>query len=410
MSTIYANAMRAMQALRRDHAIELAVAVVHAFRQRHDHQGQRDHRIFGTTATPQSSLANEMWNTCQSHAGQNSNNFLPWHRMFVFFFEQIIREVSGRADFALPYWDYTSADPLKRGILPIQFRCPTDPVFGVLYRPDRTSLANSGQPIDKNQPADQMDIARRWRARPTAPSARCRASAVRSIRASTAASTSWSATSKNMGAVPYAARDPLFWVHHSTIDRMWASWNANGGVNPDDRDLGEQAVRVRRSHGQRVSGRLKDYFDTAHAGLRLRRADPAPLRPAPRRPRWPRRSRHQRRWHAERSPHRTHDGRTRRARRPRSRWCRCRGDTRTPSAWPGSAAADAPHLPGAEGPAHLEAAGSAVPRLPARPRAAAASTRTATSAPSTSSMPNSTTTAAARSSTRRSARTSTAST
>ena len=116
-------------------------------------------RIFGTDTTlPARVFANSVWNTCQSHAGQNSNHFLPWHRMFMLFFEQIIRELSGRADFAMPYWDYTSSDPAKRGILPIQFRMPTDPVFGVLYRADRLSLANSGQRIDLNQPTDQMDI------------------------------------------------------------------------------------------------------------------------------------------------------------------------------------------------------------------------------------------------------------
>ena len=57
--------------------------------------------------------------------------------------------VSGRADFALPYWDYTSDDPAKRGIASATIPQPVDPLFGVLYRPDRTSLANSGQPIQK---------------------------------------------------------------------------------------------------------------------------------------------------------------------------------------------------------------------------------------------------------------------
>jgi hypothetical protein len=41
-------------------------------------------------------------------------------------------------------------------------------------------------------------------------------------------------TSVGMGGVPYAADDPLFAVHHATIDRMWASWVRNGGKNPTD--------------------------------------------------------------------------------------------------------------------------------------------------------------------------------
>jgi len=36
--------------------------------------------------------------------------FLPWHRAYLFYFEQICRELTGEPDFALPYWDWT-ADP-----------------------------------------------------------------------------------------------------------------------------------------------------------------------------------------------------------------------------------------------------------------------------------------------------------
>ena len=223
-------------------------------------------RIWGTAVTPQSTLANEMWNTCQSHAGQNTNHFLPWHRMFVFFFEQIIREVSGRPDFTLPYWDYTSADPLKRGIVPLQFRLPLDPVFSVLYRADRSSLANSGQRIDKNQPTDQMDI--------SATMACAAYSTVGTVLGFCRSVDSnihgrihvLVGNAKNMGAVPYAARDPLFWVHHSTIDRLWASWNANyAGVNPTSTWGNTQFVFADRL-GQRVTGRLKDFFSTSLLG------------------------------------------------------------------------------------------------------------------------------------------------
>ena len=236
-------------------------------------------RIFGTTVTPQSTLANEMWNTCQSHAGQNTNHFLPWHRMFVYFFEDIVREVSGRPDFALPYWDYTSSDPLKRGIVPIQFRSPNDPVFGVLYRADRLALANGGQRIDKNQPTDQMDI--------TSTMACPNYSVVGEVQGVCRALDSGIhgrihvlvGNTKNMGAVPYAARDPLFWVHHSTIDRLWASWNANGGVNPATATWATKVFTFADRTGTRVTGKLKDFFDTAPLGYAYDSLLPPP--PAP---------------------------------------------------------------------------------------------------------------------------------
>ena len=33
--------------------------------------------------------------------------FLPWHRAYLLYFEQIRRELTGEASFALPYWNWT---------------------------------------------------------------------------------------------------------------------------------------------------------------------------------------------------------------------------------------------------------------------------------------------------------------
>jgi hypothetical protein len=47
----------------------------------------------------------KFWNQCP-HFGQNSANFLPWHRAYTYYFELILREATGEPDFALPYWNY----------------------------------------------------------------------------------------------------------------------------------------------------------------------------------------------------------------------------------------------------------------------------------------------------------------
>src|SRR5439155_17787428 len=33
--------------------------------------------------------------------------FLPWHRAYLYYFEEIVRELSRNEDFALPYWDWS---------------------------------------------------------------------------------------------------------------------------------------------------------------------------------------------------------------------------------------------------------------------------------------------------------------
>src|ERR1043166_9520841 len=103
------------------------------------------------TANAWKSLATEMWNTCQSHLGQPENNFLVWHRIYLWYFESIIRAVSGDTTFTLPYCNYTAPAP-RRGVLPDEFRKPGDPASGPLYVDKRNTGVNSGTPIDKGRP------------------------------------------------------------------------------------------------------------------------------------------------------------------------------------------------------------------------------------------------------------------
>jgi hypothetical protein len=42
--------------------------------------------------------------------------FLPWHRAYLSNLEQKIRVLTGRDDFALPYWDWTRSDRLPRAM------------------------------------------------------------------------------------------------------------------------------------------------------------------------------------------------------------------------------------------------------------------------------------------------------
>lgn len=43
-------------------------------------------------------------------AAHNSPTFLPWHRQFLDLFEKMLREVSGNPRLSLPYWDWTDPE------------------------------------------------------------------------------------------------------------------------------------------------------------------------------------------------------------------------------------------------------------------------------------------------------------
>ena len=221
-------------------------------------------RIFGSDNTARRQLAEDTWDTCQAHSGQDMNNFLPWHRMYVYYLERVVRRVTGRDDFTLPYWDYTSEDPAKRGVLPAEFRNPDDPVFGSLYRPDRRVTANSGEPIQGDRdnlmaidgPMGQTDYE----------AVGVRVGFSRAINNGIHGRIhTLTGTGRGMGAVPYAGNDPLFWVHHANIDRMWASWNNNGGVNPADAQWAQTNFVFADAYGQ-VTAPQKDYFDCTTLG------------------------------------------------------------------------------------------------------------------------------------------------
>ncbi len=217
-------------------------------------------RIYPAPST-EKDLAQSMWDTCQAHGGGNENFFLPWHRMFVYYFEDIIRAVSGDNSFTLPYWNYSAPDSPIRGVIPPEFTKQGDPTFGSLYVDNRNPGVNKGQPIQQGQPGDPLS---------TSSLAQC-------LYEPQGVNMGFCLTldsglhgnvhvlvgdGQNMGSVPWAANDPIFWLHHCNIDRLWASWNAAGRTNPA---LQQKFVFADKDRKQVVKD-VADFLDTAKLG------------------------------------------------------------------------------------------------------------------------------------------------
>jgi hypothetical protein len=91
------------------------------------------------------------WNRCQ-HQGWF---FLPWHRMYMYYLERIVRAAvkaaGGPADFALPYWNYSK--PFPANTLPIGFRTATLPDGGqppVVGVPEASSGHHERRPAQRD--------------------------------------------------------------------------------------------------------------------------------------------------------------------------------------------------------------------------------------------------------------------
>ena len=180
--------------------------------------------IHGTYTRP----LRELWNQCE----HQSWFFLPWHRMYVYYFEQIVRktvvEAGGPANWALPYWNYCLGG--ENAALPEQFRTPADS-RNPLYVKERVASYNAGarlpdKIIDPKPALDRpnyIGIAEfgGGNGKPREP----RFWGYSGLLERTPHNDVHSHIGGWMGDPETAAQDPIFWLHHANIDRLWAVWN-----------------------------------------------------------------------------------------------------------------------------------------------------------------------------------------
>lgn len=169
---------------------------------------------------------------CWHHGTQGAQSFpydlfLPWHRAYLLYFEQVVLASDALAG-ALPWWDWTSALSHQMGI-PARFAAadaggPPNPLASgpvpssLRTNPPRTTRSpGSPQQLPTTQTIqsileltsfedfssqlqNQHDLIHGW-------------------------------TGGDMGVIATSAFDPIFWSHHCMIDRVWYLWQLKHGVN-----------------------------------------------------------------------------------------------------------------------------------------------------------------------------------
>lgn len=189
------------------------------------YQGNMHMVYTGTEEQPIPDPLPDGWNTCEhSFFIPNNRFFLPWHRMYLYWFERIVRELSSDQTFALPYWDYS--DPAQRR-LPAAFTVKTSALYTEFRDPD----VNLGNLPNASTPASTFDHCPGMRQFDFTPATSVfEAQPHGGIHNWVGGDSGWMADPR------LAARDPIFWLHHCNIDRLWESWLQLGGgrVNPAD--------------------------------------------------------------------------------------------------------------------------------------------------------------------------------
>lgn len=229
--------------------------------------------------------AHPLWNGCQ-HA---SWFFLPWHRMYLFFFEKIVRAAvladGGPADFALPYWNYDQPNP--RNTLPLPFRESTLPdgtpnplslapglrdagiAAGAQLRPEDTSSTAAMNSTVFTGPAGTTFGGPRSAAvifdGGFGMLERQPHNAIHVVVGGPRPGTATDCTIAQMTEPRCAALDPIFWLHHANIDRLWNRWLDQGGgrANPSDAAWLGQRFSFADDTGSTVQLSVADVLDTA---------------------------------------------------------------------------------------------------------------------------------------------------
>jgi tyrosinase len=182
--------------------------------------------------------ATDCWGTCPHF----SPWFVAWHRWYLLYFEEIVRAMSGHADFTLPYWNYASNQGASLR-LPAPFQLPTDPLYEQLRGLGFANPAGSGpQNVPMNQngymPYSQTNYDPALQGTNLFPSDATYAVPPQSQYyafgfAGRVECQPHDNVHDNVGGlmsnIAVAAGDPIFFVHHCQIDRLWAAWQAAPG-------------------------------------------------------------------------------------------------------------------------------------------------------------------------------------
>jgi tyrosinase len=162
------------------------------------------------------------------HCPHGNAFFLPWHRAYLQYFEQVIRALSGDAGFALPYWNWTTHPTL-----------PPDFWTGTLNDPTREIGPSDPMPASAvGQPvidailgiADFETFGSAFV--PSTCTVGCQREGVGyGALEGTPHNIVHGTIGGNMGTF-MSPLDPIFWLHHCNVDRLWMEWNKTF-ANPD---------------------------------------------------------------------------------------------------------------------------------------------------------------------------------
>lgn len=175
-----------------------------------------------THGIPQGTQPRPAWGQC----AHQSLAFLPWHRAYLAWFEGTIRSLTGDDEWGLPYWDYSNPGNPDAAFVPAEFRVPTRTVNGATVANPLFDQDRSVGPVPTHH-ADIVAALTERRYVGGYPDVGF-GGADRDRRFGDVESGPHNFVHMDLGGLmdspATAAQDPIFWLHHTNIDRLWEVW------------------------------------------------------------------------------------------------------------------------------------------------------------------------------------------
>ncbi|KAK1439696.1 hypothetical protein QVD17_05516 [Tagetes erecta] len=171
----------------------------------------------------------------------NSWLFFPFHRWYLYFYERILGKLINDPTFALPFWkwDFPEGMEIPEMFIPKYTSGILNPLYDVYrdathvdkklvdldYDKDEKKLSNQEQ-IKCNLRTVYRDMIRNG-------------ADTQSFFGGKYSAGNEPGKNEDMGNFYSAGYDPLFYVHHSNVDRMWKLWKGlglPGHVEPNEED------------------------------------------------------------------------------------------------------------------------------------------------------------------------------
>jgi tyrosinase len=213
--------------------------------------------------------------------------FLPWHRIYLYWFEAIVRAALDEVDeveqdvkdnWALPYWNYGRGG--RFASLPQAFLDPKlpDGTDNGLFTVQRKRSINSGQPLPDFAIHAQQALAEGFFDQPQFtggfggavtglnhfaedPNAQAGALEI------TPHGVVHNEVGGFMRSFETAGLDPVFWMHHANIDRLWKVWlSQDGRENPSDSNWSDEEFSFPNVSGTMEGKNVESALETTDLG------------------------------------------------------------------------------------------------------------------------------------------------